>query len=270
MGAVVISELRRMYWRPATLFVALGMVVAPVLLLLAVRFGDNSVGFSARYLADLSSASGMNFLAFATLVFTQIGVTFMVAYFFGESLAREAEWGTLRVVLTAPVDRLAVLLRKAAAAGIVTAAMLVLFTVSAGALGAAVYGGGPLSLQTADELAFGTALWRFVLVLGYLLVSNIWLAALALLASVLAGRNTLAAVAIAVVVALASHVFGALPFLGQVRSILPTRNYAAWVQLLYPSVNPTELWWGVFLSLFYGLALTILAGTAIRYRNVRI
>lgn len=267
---MVITELRRMYWRPATLMVALAMVTTPILLLMAVRFGDNSVGFSARYLADLSSSSGMNFLAFSTLVFTQIGVTLMVAYFFGESVAREAEWGTLRVVLTAPVNRLAVLLRKAAAAGIVTAAMLVLFTVAAGMLGVAVFGAGAMSLQAGDEIAFGAAASRFILVIGYLLLANIWLAALGMLASVLMGRNTLAAVSIAAVVALTSHVFGALPFLGQMRALLPTRNYAAWVQLLHSSVNQSELWWGAFLSLFYGLVLLTLAGMAIHSKNIRV
>lgn len=255
----MIAELRRTHWRLSSLLVVLGSALAPVLLVVVLALSETPVTFSERLLVDLATESGLNFTAYALLAFSQTGMLLLAAYLFGETVAREVEWGTLGTVLTAPVDRAVVLLRKVAATAVVWAAATVVFTVSTVISGVVAFGAAPMTVRSGEPIELGSALLRLCGVVGYLLVANLWLVVFAVLVSVLADGNTLGAVGMAATAGLAFHLFGALPVLEGVRGVLPTRNYDAWRDLLHPELPATGMVWGIFLSLAYTVVFAVLA-----------
>lgn len=265
----MITELRRSYWRPATAVILLVAAGLPLLLLFALRTAGPTGGAPSLYVARVASSTGSGFVAACLVVMGQLALTTLISYLFGQSIAREAESGTLRVVLTTPVARSWLLARKALTAWGVTAGALLVFVVVAGLAGAVSYGTGDLAFLIGDRLPFMTAVGRFGLVVAFLLVAYLWVGALGMLSSVLSGRNPLTAVAATAVLALVVQVFGSQPYLGRVRDLLPTRDASAWTALLRPEIDITKLADAAFLSLGYTVILAGAAVLAFRRRDLR-
>lgn len=265
---MIIVELRRMHMRPSTAWILAGALAIPILLVLGLRFADASVTFAERILVDTATESGLDFTRYGLLAFSQTGMLLLVAYLFGETVAREAEWGTLSTTLAAPVDRTVLLVRKAAACAVVWIAATVLYTAATLTAGVIAFGSGELSGGSGDPVSMGPALLRVLGAVGYLVVANLWLVALAMLISVRADGNTLAAVAATAAIGLASHVAGALPILDPVRAVLPTRNYDAWRGLMRADIHASGMVWGVFLSLTYTVVFAVAAALTFARRSI--
>ena len=111
-------------------------------------------------LLDVATASGVNFSLAAVFVSGGFLMTVPVALFFGDTVASEADWSSLRYLLTAPVSRARLLFGKSAVALAFSAAAVVLLPVVALGVGTVAYGWGDLQLATAGSLPADTALRR--------------------------------------------------------------------------------------------------------------
>src|SRR5690606_14979591 len=156
---------------------------------LAFEFGgdgdDTPTGGGAfASLVDLATTGGVNFAMFTLLVSSSFLVVVVTALFFGDTVASEASWGTLRYLLAIPVPRARLLGIKFVAALLSMALALVLLVGTALLAGTLRYGWEPLRSTVANELDPWAGLVRIAAATGYIAVTLLVVATLAFLLSV--------------------------------------------------------------------------------------
>lgn len=254
-------ELVRQLRRRRTVLTLGFLALLPFLLLLAFMIGRDDRNRSAATLVDLATAGGLNFVVFTIFSTANFLLVVVVALFFGDSVASEASWSSLRYLLAAPVPRGRLLRQKAGVAALLSVVALVLLPAVALAVGVLAYGSGDLVSPTGQSLDFATAAGRLALVPVYLAVHLAWVAGLALLLSV-STDTSLGAVGGAVMASILSQILETIEALGNLRDYLPTRFNSAWADLLASPIDWTHLASGAF----SGLAYATVFGLAARYR----
>ena len=108
--------------------VALGLVaLLPVILWVAFSLVPAGPPTGSPNLVDLAKGGALNFTVFAMFVSTGFLLVVVVALFFGDTVASEASWSSLRYLLAAPIPRARLLRQKAiVAAGLAVTALVVL------------------------------------------------------------------------------------------------------------------------------------------------
>ncbi|MGH3796383.1 MAG: ABC transporter permease [Pseudonocardiaceae bacterium] len=252
-------ELVRQLRRRRTVLTLGFLVALPFLLWLAFEFGSNNgPDRASTSLIDLATASAANFVVFTLFSSTTFLLVVVVALFFGDTMASEASWSTLRYLLAAPVPRGRLLRQKAVVAALLSVFALVLLPIVALAVGVVAYGPGHLISPTGQSLGFAPALSRLVLVPGYLALQLAWVAGLALLLSV-STDAPLGAVGGAVMVSILSQILESIDALGSLRNYLPTRFSSAWSDLLASPVDWSHLASGVLSGLAYATVFGLAA-----------
>ncbi len=257
------TELRRQASRPRTRIALACMVALPLIVLAAFEFGNsspddrNSSGAFAN-LVDVATAGGPNFALFTLLVSASFLLVVVVALFFGDTVASEASWGSLRYLLAIPVPRARLLAVKFVVALLLAGSAIVLLVGTALAAGTARYGWHPLRSTIADEIAATAAVGRVAAAAGYIAVSLLVVAALAFLLSV-STDAPLGAVGGAVLLQILSSILDQITALGTIRQFLPTHYANAWLGLLSTPVQLDSVVRGGiaalgYASLFVGLA----------------
>ncbi|MDA3628719.1 ABC transporter permease [Saccharopolyspora sp. WRP15-2] len=232
------------------------LVVLPVLLLLSFEIGD-AVG-RGRTFADMATESGLNFTAFTLFASTGFLLVVVVALFFGDTVASEASWSSLKYLLAAPVPRVRLLRQKAIVAGLLSIFGLVLLTAISLGVGVLWYGAGNMVTTTGESVPFGSGLASLAAATAYLAVHLTWIAGLALWLSV-STDAPLGAVGGAVVVSILSEILDQINALGSLRTYLPTHYSTAYADLLGADVDWTEVTRGAFSALTYATLFTALA-----------
>lgn len=238
---------------------ALGfMAVLPLIILAAFQVGgESSDGDSGRgpfgSLVDLATAGGLNFALFTVFLAAGFLLVVIVALFFGDTVASEASWGSLRYLLAAPVPRSRLLGAKLVVAGGYSALAMLLLTGVALLVGTARYGWHPLRSALAAELAPGAGLLRLLLVLAYLAIGLLVVAGLAFLLSVVTDAP-LGAVGGAVMFYILSSILDQITALGDLRAVLPTHYSDAWLGLLSTPLQLDDAVKGTVSALIYATA----------------
>ncbi|MFC7534915.1 ABC transporter permease [Actinoplanes sp. GCM10030250] len=259
------AEVRRQASRRRTQMALGFMVLLPLIILIAFEFGGDSRGdedgdgggaFSS--IADLATSGGLNFTLFCLAVSAGFLLVVVVALFFGDTVASEASWGSLRYLLAIPVPRARLLgVKLIVAAGYSLVALLTL--VGTGLLiGTLRYGWGPLGSTIAAEIPPAEGLVRLLGILAYLAVTLLVVAGLAFLLSVLTDA-ALGAVGGAVMLWILSSILDQITALGTIRNFLPTHYTDAWRGILSTPVQAEDLAKGaisaiVYATLFWSLA----------------
>jgi ABC-2 type transport system permease protein len=259
------AEWRRQASRRRT-HLALGFMAAlPLIILAAFQLGGDGDGEpsgppAGRFgsLADLATSGGLNFTLFTIFVSAGFLLVVVVALFFGDTVASEASWGSLRYLLAAPVPRSRLLAAKLmVAAGYSVVAMLTLAGTALLA-GTLRYGWAPLRSVVAAELPPGEGLVRMLLVLGYLAIGLLVVASLAFLLSVVTDAP-LGAVGGAVLLYILSSILDQVTALGSLRTVLPTHFSDAWLGLLSTPMQLDEVVRGTISALGYAGVFCALA-----------
>ncbi|MFN2478319.1 MAG: ABC transporter permease [Pseudonocardiaceae bacterium] len=251
-------ELVRQLRRRRTVLTLGFLALLPFLLWLAFRIGRDGRNRGGATLADLATASGLNFVVFTLFSTVSFLLVVVVALFFGDTVASEASWSSLRYLLTAPVPRGRLLRQKAVVAALLSVFALVLLPAVAMAVGVIAYGAGDLVSPTGQSLAFLPAGSRLALVPAYLVLQLAWVAGLALLLSV-STDAPLGAVGGAVMVSILSQILETINALGDLRDYLPTRFNSAWADLLASPIDWTHLASGAFSGLAYATVFGLAA-----------
>ncbi|HZS22290.1 MAG TPA: ABC transporter permease [Pseudonocardiaceae bacterium] len=253
-------ELVRQLRRRRTVLTLGFLALLPLLLLIAFTVGRDNRSRGGATLVDLATASGLNFVVFTVFSTANFLLVVVVALFFGDTVASEASWSTLRYLLAAPVPRGRLLRQKAVVAALLSLSALVLLPAVALAVGVLAYGSGDLVSPTGQSLDFATAAGRLALVPAYLAVHLAWVAGLALLLSV-STDAPLGAVGGAVMASILSQILETIEALGNLRDYLPTRFNSTWADLLASPID-----WGHLASgAFSGLAYATVFGLAARH-----
>jgi ABC-2 type transport system permease protein len=250
------TEVRRQASRRRT-HLALGfMLVLPLIILAAFQFsGDDDGGRGRRNsqfaaLADLATTSGLNFVLFTILVSASFLLVVVFALFFGDTVASEASWGSLRYLLAAPVPRARLLGVKLVVSLVCSVFALLVLAGTALLVGTLRYGWHPLASAISADIPPGEALLRLLAVLGYLALCLLVVGGLAFLLSV-STDAPLGAVGGAVLLFIVSSILDQITALGSVRSFLPTHFNDAWLGLLATPMQTGDVVRGAISALAY-------------------
>ncbi|NVI90832.1 ABC transporter permease [Actinomadura sp. BRA 177] len=260
-------EAVRQFRRRRTL-VAFGiLLVLPWVLVLAFKLGGDPGPDGVPSLVDVATSSALNFALFALFVSTGFLLVVAVALFCGDTVASEAGWSSLRYLLAAPVPRARLLRQKLVVAlsyAVVAVVSLPLMSLVAGTAG---FGWGDVELPTGGTVPVSTALGRMAIIMGYSLIAQLVVAALAFLLSVTTD-SPLGAVGGAVGLVIVSNILDAVTALGSWRDFLPTHWMYSWMDALQPQIQWTGMAKGAALSLSYALILFALAFRRFRTRDI--
>jgi ABC-2 type transport system permease protein len=262
---VIRVELVKLLRRPRTWLIIAMLVALPTLVavLLAVTDLGPRPGTGPPFLSAVLS-DGTLFPLAALGVVLPLFLPIAVAVLGGDAIAGESQTGTLRYLLVRPVGRTHLLIAKLVT--VVAFVVLAVLVVSAVAyvdgqllLGksAAVAAGGTTSLSgstlTQQELA-----WRTALALGYVIVSMLGVAAVALFLSTLTASSIGAALG-TMGVLITSTVLLGLDAAGALHPYLPTRYWLAFVDLFRDPILWDDVIRGLVVQLGYLLVFVLAA-----------
>src|SRR3712207_5301533 len=168
------AEAKRQAARRRTQLARGCMALLPIIVLVAFEFGggddDDNGGGEFSSLVELATSGALNFTLFCLFVSASFLLVVVVALFFGDTVASEASWGSLRYLLAVPVPRARLLGVKLVVA--LGYSLLALATLAGTALliGTLRYGWSPLSSTVAAEMPAGEGVLRLLAILGYLAV----------------------------------------------------------------------------------------------------
>jgi ABC-type transport system involved in multi-copper enzyme maturation permease subunit len=244
---VIGVEARRQAKRRRTLYAFLALVAIPVVVLVALIVnggpGSSDRGGSPG-LVDVASSSGVNFALFMLLATSQFLLVVVVALFAGDAVASEAQWGSLRYLLTRPIPRARLLRTKLVVASAYAAAAVVLVPLASLAMGAVAFGWSSVQTPLAGALGVNTGLSRLTLGTAYVVATQAVVVALAFWFSTLTDAP-LSAVGGAVVLIVVSEILDQVSALGTLRNGLPTHYWLAWLDLLRDPVDTGQMTTGL-------------------------
>jgi ABC-2 type transport system permease protein len=204
------SELRLLMVRRRTWALLLALAAIPVLIAVAVRISSAVPAGRGPAFLDRITQNGL-FVAFTgMLVSVPLFLPLTVGVVAGDTIAGEANLGTLRYLLVAPTGRVRLLLVKYAAALAFCLAAPLTVGLAGAAIGAALFPVGPVTLLSGDLIEPPEAALRILLIAAYLAVSLAGLSAVGLFLSTLT-VVPVGAMAATVVVSVVSQVLDQLP-----------------------------------------------------------
>ena len=259
-------EFIRQFRRRRTLVTYGLLVLLPAVVVLAVRFGPSSEGDSdgRRFgggsldLVGLATSGAANFTVTMLFFATSFLLILVTSVFLGDTVAGEAQWGTLRYLLAAPVPRRRLLVVKLAVGLVSTLVGIVLLVVTSYVIGLVAFGSGPLASPAGGLFADGEMLWRIAAMAWYVFVTLLFTAGIAFLMSV-STDVPLGAVGTALILVILSNILDAIEALGDLRQWLPTEYTNSWIALLQPQVDWSQMARGATYSV---VAFVVLAAIA--------
>jgi ABC-2 type transport system permease protein len=262
-------ELRRQFKRRRTIGVYTLMAVLPLVLIGALQLGGSEeAAENARVnLVDVATASGLNFTLFVLFATTGFFLVVTYALFFGDTVASEAAWGSLRYTLATPVPRARLLRQKFYAALVSSVGALLTLVVVALVAGGIAFGFEAIQTPIGVTLDQGDGLLRLAGMVAYLAVHLLVVGTLAFWFSTITDAP-LAAVGGAIFTMFVFAILDQVEQLGSIRDWFPTAEEYAWTDLLQTPVDSGDLFRGTIQSLVYAAIFTALAFRHFARRDV--
>jgi ABC-2 type transport system permease protein len=262
-------EIVRQFKRRRTLAMFGLLLALPWILVIAFKVGaGSSQPANSLRISDLATEGALNFAAFALSVSVGFLLVVAVALFCGDTVASEASWSSLRYLLAAPIPRDRLLRQKLIVAMGYSAAAVICLPLMALLAGTLAFGWNDVRVPgTGETIAAMEVLPRFGVVVGYALVSQFVVAALAFLLSV-STDSPLGAVGGAVGLVIVSNILQAVEALGSLREFLPTFWNTAWLDALAPQPEYGGMIKGVAVSVTYSVILVAFAFRRFRRKDV--
>jgi ABC-2 type transport system permease protein len=236
---------RRRNWVGLAVLAAVPIIIAIAVKITAPRPGSDIGSFIGNI-----TSNGL-FVALASLTLEiPLFLPIAVASIAGDAVAGEANQGTLRYLLSVPVDRTRLLLVKFGAI-VVFALVCTLLVAAVGALlGLALFGGGPVVTLSGTTLPFWSGVGRLVLVCLYVTVCLTGFGAIGMFVSTLTEQPIGATIAV-MLLAFASQIMDAIPQLAVIQRYLPTHYWLSFAELMRDPVDAGRLVPGLLSALAY-------------------
>ena len=241
-------ELFKIFRKPRT-YISFGAIAAMVLIIqVALKFdGMSYVEFilgSLKDTLDIPYANILNgyFVCFVILNLLLIHIPLLIALVAGDSIAGEANMGTLRLLVTKPVSRTQLMLAKFSASVVYTALVLIWMAFLALLLSILLFGTNDIIIARNDVLEIiksNDVLWRYIAAFGYATIALTTVAALAFLLSVFAENSIgpiVSTISIVIVFTILSEM--QIPLYDRtVKPFLFTSHMLAWKGFFYTKVD---------------------------------
>ena len=260
-------ELARQWRRRRTKYALAFMVLLPIILAVSFAVGGTNDGGGGSSFVDLAQQSAGNFATVTLFFSASFLLIVVVSLFFGDTIASEASWSSLRYLLAMPVPRFRLLRQKLVVAGLLSLAALIILPVTAWVLGAVLYGTGPLSTPIGESFTGGDTYLRLAVVVGYIAVQLTWVAGLAFLLSV-STDAPLGAVGGAVLLSILSQILDQITALGDLRNWLPTHYSFAWTGAMVDPIRWDDMVRGGFSAMAYAVLFVVLAFLRFRRKDI--
>ncbi len=254
------SELGLTFLRRRNIALLAVLAAIPALIGFALWLAAPAGGGAGQGPPFLDQVAGNGvFLAFlALVVMLTLVLPLAVAVVAGDSIAGEAGHGTLRYLLTVPAGRTRLLGIKYVALVVFCACACLLVAGVALAVGALLFGVGPVTLLSGTTISLAAGLLRLLLVTLYVAAAMAALAAIGLAISTLT-EHPIAAIATLLVIAVGSEVADSVPQFAVIHPYLPTHWWLSFDGLLrapvvWPDVMHGLLSFGVYVIIFGAIA----------------
>jgi ABC-2 type transport system permease protein len=254
------SELALIFRRRRNQAGLLVLAGVPVLISIAVKLSSPGRDSGGPDFFSSITENGL-FVALAALTL-ELGLflPLAVAAFSGDTVAGEANIGTLRYLLTVPVERSRLLGVKYLAIVVFSLVATLIVSVTGIVMGLALFGGGSMTLLSGTEIGFAEGLLRVLLASLYLAVCFASLGAVGLFISTLTEQPIGAMIAV-LVFSTASFILDSIPQVGWIHPFLITHNWLAFGDLFRDPVAWQGLQHGLYVAAAYALVFW-LAGWA--------
>lgn len=202
------SELRIIFGRRRNQAGLAVLAVVPIILAVSIKASGEGAG-GDDFFGDIVG-NGL-FVALAALtVELPLFLPLAVAVISGDSIAGEANLGTLRYLLTVPVGRTRLLGVKFLAITIFAFIATLVVVVVGAVIGLILFGGGNMTLLSGSQISLGEGLFRVLLTTCYLAVGFAALGAVGLFVSTLTEQPIAAMIAV-VILNVAMFILDSLP-----------------------------------------------------------
>jgi ABC-2 type transport system permease protein len=243
---------RRRNWAGMAVLAAMPIIVA-----VSVKISPPSGGGDGPDFFGSITSNGL-FVALAALaVELPLFLPLAVASIAGDSIAGEANLGTLRYLLAVPVHRTRLVIVKYIAVCIFALSATVLVAGVGVLMGLALFGGGPMTLLSGTQIGFGAGILRLLAVCGYLAICLCGMGAVGLFVSSLTEQPIGATIAI-MILTVASFILDNNPQLDWLHPYLLTHSWLAFGDLLRDPIA----WSGIQEGVWRTLAYAVVFGTA--------
>ncbi|MFF5991390.1 ABC transporter permease [Prauserella flavalba] len=260
-------ELRRQLRRRRTQLVLGFVALLPFILVVAFEIGDANPNNRSGGFIDLATASAPNFVVLAMFVSGSFLLPMIVALYFGDTIASESSWSSLKYLLAIPVPRHRLLRQKAITSALLSALTLAVLPVVSLIVGVLWYGAGDAISPTGDSISFGQSVLAILLGTVYIMIQLAWVAGLGLLLSV-STEAPLGAVGGAVLVSILSQILDQITALGGLRDFLPTHFSFAWMDLIATDIDWTDMASGALSAVLYATIFGLLAARRFAIKDI--
>jgi ABC-2 type transport system permease protein len=259
MGSIG-REFTKLLYQKRTLFGWAGLLALPFIIALALSVqsgspgGPNPGGGDTGGFGSMIESVETNGLLLPVVVMGMLA-TFLIPLLASmagaQTVAGEAEKGTLRTALMQPVRRTGVLLAKWVVANLYMFIGLVILGVAGLVAGAAFFGLDAITLTSGQVVGMGDSLLRIVAAFAYVFVGMTAIVSLALLLSTLTD-SSLTAVAGALVLVIVMLVLGGLSVFDFLRPYLITSHLEGWTSFFSSPVDWGPVWKGLVNFVVWG------------------
>jgi len=260
------SEVRLVLGRRRNLALIAVLCCFPVLIGFAVHHSPTTPGDGPPFLSQVTD-NGL-FLVFTSLtVLLPFFLPLAVAVTSGESVAGEASIGTLRNLLVVPVSRTRLLVVKYAASVVFAFVCVAAVALVGVVVGLLLFPHGDVTLLSGTTVSYAEALWRSLLVLGYVTAMLAGLAAIGLFVSTLT-EVPIGAMAATAVLAIISQIADSIPQISAIHPYLLSHPWMRFGDVLRSPMSVHGLQQGLLTQLAYLAVFLPAAWARLRTKDI--
>jgi ABC-2 type transport system permease protein len=242
-------ELLKIFRKPRT-YISFGAIAAMVIIIqIALKFdGQSYIEFLVGSLKDsleipYNHILNGYFVCFIILNLLLIHIPLLIALVAGDSVAGEANMGTLRMLVSKPVSRTSLMISKFLAIVIYTGLLLIWLAFISLLLSVLIFGTNDILIARNDGLEIigrNDVIWRYLAAFAFAALALTTVAALAFLLSVFADNSIgpiVSTISIVIVFTILSEM--QIPLYDRtVKPFLFTSHMLAWKGFFYTKVDP--------------------------------
>lgn len=260
------SELRLIFGRRRNQAGMGILAVVPIIIAIAVKVSTPSPGRGPDFFASITS-NGL-FVALAALTIEMgLFLPLAVGTIAGDSIAGEANIGTLRYLLTVPVHRTRLLAVKLGAITIFAIVATLWVSLVGAVAGLALFGGGEMTLLSGTQVGMGQAVVRVLLATVYLALCFASLGAIGLFISTLTEQPIGATIAV-VILNVMSFILDSIPQLSWLHEWLPTHWWMSFGDVLRDPIAWADISRGLVTAAGYTLVFWLAAWARFSSKDV--
>jgi len=251
------SELRLIFGRRRNQAGMGILALVPIMIAITVKVSTPRAGRGPDFFGSIT-ANGL-FVALSSLsIELGLFLPLAVAAIAGDSVAGEANIGTLRYLLTVPVNRTRLLAVKFAAITIFALVATLWVSLVGSVAGLALFGGGEMTLLSGTQISMGSAVVRVLMATIYLGLCFASLGAIGLFISTLTEQPIGATIAV-VIINVLSFILDSIPQLSWLHEWLPTHWWMSFGDVLRDPVAWGDLTRGLLTAAGYMLVFWLAA-----------